>query len=87
MMKVSIVVAAVALLASPALGFNMEVGMKSSLTFDIEAAKNRPVSKVITLSCLISTQNTNYETLFGYFLRTLCFIVNVFQWSSRISGL
>ena len=49
MMKVSIVVAAVALLASPALCFDMEVAMKSSLTFDIEAAKNRPVSKVITL--------------------------------------
>merc|ERR1712183_877593 len=27
----------------------MEVGMTSSLTFDAEAAKNRPVSKVITL--------------------------------------
>jgi len=34
---------------SSVLGFNMEVGMKSSLTFDAEAAKNRPVSKVITL--------------------------------------
>merc|ERR1711990_1284371 len=32
-----------------ALGFNMEVSMTSSLTFDVEAAKNRPVSKVITL--------------------------------------
>merc|ERR1719183_2181654 len=28
---------------------NMEVSMTSSLTFDEEAAKNRPVSKVITL--------------------------------------
>jgi len=36
-------------LLSQALGFNMEVGMTSSLTFDAEAAKNRPVSKVITL--------------------------------------
>merc|ERR1719420_1043205 len=31
------------------LGFNMEVGMTSSLSFDAEGAKNRPVSKVITL--------------------------------------
>merc|ERR1719449_378728 len=38
-----------ALLASPVIGFNMEVGMTSTLTFDTEAAKNRPVSKVITL--------------------------------------
>jgi len=38
-----------AALFGQALGFNMEVGMKSSLTFDEEAAKNRPVSKVITL--------------------------------------
>merc|ERR1719331_2006921 len=30
-------------------GFNMEVSMSSSLTFDSESAKNRPVSKVITL--------------------------------------
>eukprot|EP00427_Karlodinium_veneficum_P036081 CAMPEP_0169299638 /NCGR_PEP_ID=MMETSP1016-20121227/67162_1 /TAXON_ID=342587 /ORGANISM="Karlodinium micrum, Strain CCMP2283" /LENGTH=695 /DNA_ID=CAMNT_0009391873 /DNA_START=56 /DNA_END=2143 /DNA_ORIENTATION=- len=29
--------------------FNMEVGMTSSLSFDAEGAKNRPVSKVITL--------------------------------------
>merc|ERR1719183_2124272 len=29
--------------------FGMEVGVTSSLTFDVEAAKNRPVSKVITL--------------------------------------
>jgi len=33
------------MLALPALGLNME----SSLTFDVQAAKNRPVSKVITL--------------------------------------
>jgi chromosome segregation ATPase len=34
---------------TPVLGFDMEVSIKSSLTFDAEAAKNRPVSKVITL--------------------------------------
>merc|ERR1719310_1896497 len=39
----------VALLAAPVMGFNMEVAMTSSLTFDEQAAKNRPVSKVITL--------------------------------------
>jgi chromosome segregation ATPase len=38
-----------ALLVTPALSFNMEVSVKSSLTFDVEAAKNRPVTKVITL--------------------------------------
>merc|ERR1740138_179471 len=37
------------LLASPANGFNMEVGMSSSLSFDVQDAKHRPVSKVITL--------------------------------------
>ena len=37
------------LLLTPALGFNMEVATTSSLTFDAEGAKNRPVSKVITL--------------------------------------
>jgi len=37
------------LLAPAAFGFNMEVSMKSSLSFDADAAKNRPVSKVITL--------------------------------------
>merc|ERR1719171_2716878 len=37
------------LLLAPAMGFNMEVAMTSSLKFDEEAAKNRPVSKVITL--------------------------------------
>merc|ERR1719299_271999 len=42
------IVVALAVL-SPVLCFNMEVGMTSSLTFDAEAAKNRPVSKVITL--------------------------------------
>jgi len=39
----------VALVLSPVVAFNMEVSMSSSLTFDAEAAKNRPVSKVITL--------------------------------------
>jgi predicted RNase H-like nuclease (RuvC/YqgF family) len=34
---------------NPALGFNMEVSTASTLSFDIQAAKNRPVSKVITL--------------------------------------
>merc|ERR1712093_3828 len=29
--------------------FNMEVAMTSSLSFDAEGAKNRPVSKVVTL--------------------------------------
>ena len=43
------VVAALLLVLTPALGFNMEVSMASSLTFDAEGAKNRPVSKVITL--------------------------------------
>ena len=42
------VVAVLAMLA-PVQSFNMEVAMTSSLTFDAEAAKNRPVSKVITL--------------------------------------
>jgi len=37
------------MLVFPALSSNMEVTMSSSLTFDAEAAKNRPVSKVITL--------------------------------------
>merc|ERR1711966_166083 len=36
-------------MGAPAFCFNMEVGTTSSLTFDAEAAKNRPVSKVITL--------------------------------------
>merc|ERR1719388_441634 len=39
----------IALFATQALCFSMEVSMKSSLTFDEAAAKNRPVSKVITL--------------------------------------
>jgi len=38
-----------ALFVSKALCFNMEVSMTSSLTFDEAGAKNRPVSKVITL--------------------------------------
>jgi len=47
MMSLRIAVALAVL--SPVVSFNMEVGMTSSLTFDAEAAKNRPVSKVITL--------------------------------------
>merc|ERR1711933_187864 len=35
--------------SSTTLAFNVESGMTSSLSFDIEEAKNRPVSKVITL--------------------------------------
>jgi hypothetical protein len=42
-------VIAVSVLAAPALCLDMEVGVASSLSFDLEAAKNRPVSKVITL--------------------------------------
>jgi hypothetical protein len=34
---------------SAALKAEMKVSVQSSLTFDMEAAKNRPVSKVITL--------------------------------------
>merc|ERR1719281_1766039 len=49
-MKSSMCAAVIAMLAlTPAVAFDMEVTMKSSLTFDVEAAKNRPVSKVITL--------------------------------------
>merc|ERR1719405_290798 len=39
----------VALLATSASGLDMQVEVTSSLSFDIAAAKNRPVSKVITL--------------------------------------
>merc|ERR1740115_406336 len=46
-MKASICL--LALLVAPVVCFNMEVAMTSSLTFDAEGAKNRPVSKVITL--------------------------------------
>jgi len=37
------------LAATPVEGLNMEVSAHSSLRFDMQAAKNRPVSKVITL--------------------------------------
>merc|ERR1711865_807576 len=37
------------LVLTPALGLKLETSMSSSLTFDSEAAKNRPVTKVITL--------------------------------------
>jgi chromosome segregation ATPase len=40
---------ALGMLVFPALSSNMQVTVSSSLTFDAEAAKNRPVSKVITL--------------------------------------
>ena len=40
---------AVLMLLTPALAFKMEVATTSSLTFDAAGAKNRPVSKVITL--------------------------------------
>ena len=46
-MKASFVAALLLVVAVQ--GFNMEVSMTSSLSFDAEAAKNRPVSKVITL--------------------------------------
>jgi DNA repair exonuclease SbcCD ATPase subunit len=50
-MKTSMKILAVACyaLSSTTIAFNMEVGMTSSLSFDAEGAKNRPVSKVITL--------------------------------------
>jgi len=38
-----------ALLTTPCFGLEMQVSVTSSLSFDVEAAKNRPVSKVITL--------------------------------------
>jgi len=40
---------AVALLVSAAHGLDLQLSVTSSLTFDVETAKNRPVSKVITL--------------------------------------
>merc|ERR1719293_404283 len=42
-------IALACMFAAPALGLDMEVTMTSSLSFDAQAAKNRPVSKVITL--------------------------------------
>merc|ERR1719399_2637088 len=42
-------VVAVLAMLSPVQAFGMEVSVASSLTFDEQAAKNRPVSKVITL--------------------------------------
>merc|ERR1719515_199165 len=38
-----------ALLLVSAFGLDMQVSVESTLTFDVAAAKNRPVSKVITL--------------------------------------
>merc|ERR1719240_2410541 len=43
------VVLAMVLLTAPAQSFELQVSAVSSLHFDAEAAKNRPVSKVITL--------------------------------------
>jgi len=40
---------AAALVVSPVLGLDMDVSVHTSLRFDAQAAKNRPVSKVITL--------------------------------------
>jgi len=48
-MKASSIVAAAAVLLLPVLGMGMEVSVESSLRFDAVEAKNRPVSKVITL--------------------------------------
>jgi len=45
----SIVLAWLAVQTPQAAGLNMEITAHSSLKFDMEAAKNRPVSKVITL--------------------------------------
>jgi len=47
-MKV-IVCLIVGVLAASVVGLDMQVSVESSLNFDVEAAKNRPVSKVITL--------------------------------------
>jgi len=42
-------VAMALLVSTPAFGLNMKVTVSSDLTFDAEGAKNRPVTKVITL--------------------------------------
>merc|ERR1719293_468446 len=42
-------IALACMFAAPAFGLDMQVTMTSSLSFDANAAKNRPVSKVITL--------------------------------------
>merc|ERR1711972_90099 len=44
-----LIVAALMSFTTPVSGFSMEVAATSSLSFDVQAAKNRPVSKVITL--------------------------------------
>merc|ERR1719281_866961 len=36
-------------LVVPTFAFDLQVNVKSSLTFDAEAAKNRPITKVVTL--------------------------------------
>merc|ERR1719161_2424612 len=48
-MQPSLALAMLALLAMSASGLDMQVEVTSSLSFDVAAAKNRPVSKVITL--------------------------------------
>merc|ERR1719230_811871 len=46
----------IALVLSPVVALNLEVSMTSSLTFDAEGAKNRPVNKVINLLKDMQTQ-------------------------------
>merc|ERR1719456_1731088 len=48
-MKSIAVLCIVAFCATSAFGLDMQVSVESSLSFDVAAAKNRPVSKVITL--------------------------------------
>merc|ERR1719326_1788493 len=49
-MKVALCVAScLAIFSVSAFGFDVKVSVASSLSFDVVAAKNRPVSKVITL--------------------------------------
>ena len=66
------VVAVLAMLA-PVQSFNMEVAMTSSLTFDAEAAKNRPVSKVLlkkyyySAALIILGINSSYSGIWGKF--------------------
>merc|ERR1712187_1043625 len=49
MASMCLIVAALMSFTSPVVGFSMEVAETTSLSFDVQAAKNRPVSKVITL--------------------------------------
>ena len=59
-------VVAVLLLLTPALGFKMEVATTSSLTFDVADAKNRPVSKVITL---LKDMRIRWQAMEVFFVR------------------